>query len=144
MVSNNHSGANLLPNKMNGLNFLQTIFSSYSAEYFAKLGGSGRYPNYKEWHSAALVYILSADIPPPNFCQIEKPPYTLLPRNLWLETDHLPSKIYQRLNQKIFNEKNRADFANCISAQIQKSFSDPEELIGWAKFLTSFNSTTSK
>ncbi len=129
---------------MNGLNILQTIFSSYSAEYFAQFGGSGRYPNYKEWHSAALVYILSADIPPPNFCQIEQIPYTLLPINLWTKTDHLPTKIYERLILKRFNEKNRADFANWISAQIQKRFSDPEELIGWSEFLTNFKSITSK
>jgi hypothetical protein len=123
---------------MTGLNLLQTIFSSQSADYFAQLGGSGRYSNYKEWHSAAIVYLLSSGIEPANYSQVDQLPYSLLPNKLWLETDQLPQKIYARLNQKDYDKNDLHDFSIWISTQIQKSFSDRSELIEWREFLSDF------
>jgi hypothetical protein len=123
---------------MSGLNLLQAIFSSQSADYFAQLGGSGRYPSYKEWHSAAIVFLLSAGFAPANYSQVDQLPYSLLPNKLWLETGQLPQKIYARLNQKDYNENDRHAFSVWISTQVQKSFSDRSEFIGWIEFLSNF------
>lgn len=79
--------------------FWRLVSDAY--DYFSKLGGSGRYSGFEEWHPMALVVLLiSGVIPPRDLSKLEQL-HHLLPESMWFKTDSLPKKI---LDQILNNE----------------------------------------
>ena len=105
-------------------------------DHFARLGGVGRYTGFNEWHVPALILLLISGVDPmsKNFLQ-SKESYLISPR-LWRETDNLLVTTKRDLCD--FKMKSAAFHAylNGVTKRLCDISSDPEELLGWMRFIT--------
>ncbi len=103
-------------------------------DYFARLGGSGRYNSYREWHSPCLVLMTLLEI---NTSKdfIQRKIYELdLPEQLWEKTDGLPMKIKTLLSGELVTQEMLSEFINQVK---EKMKIEVRERFGWIGFTNS-------
>ncbi len=103
-------------------------------EYFRKLGGSGCYPGFADWHVLGLVLLLVSGLDPSEADFFDSRESHTLPLGLWRETDGLPISIAEKLKgtvitQKAFEESLKRSFAHLSTT------AGAGDLLDWAKFL---------
>ncbi len=102
-------------------------------DYFARLGGSGRYSGFREWHPIALIALLISGTKPPLTASSMRELHEELPRGMWLETGGLPTKLDSKLNQKNITVENLDDYLMYCKKYIEKL--DSVDRCNWNKFV---------
>ena len=114
----------------------QVLWRAYceAGDYFSRLGGTGRYAGFNEYHIPGLVLILA----------VEKIGWDkshdqslrgLLPPKAWTETDGLPERIMTIIdNLQAKQPSDLREFVEYISGVYQKHSSD--EFAMWTEFLS--------
>lgn len=105
------------------------------ADYFSRLGGSGRYQGFREWHIPAIVVLVLVGINPQkeDFFNLEES--KLINPQIWRDTDKLPEKIYRDLIEFKCDPEHFAWYLKECTMKIL-NFKDIREMLGWAEFLT--------
>lgn len=112
--------------------FWRLVSDAY--DYFSKLGGSGRYSGFEEWHPMALVTMLISGVTPPtNFSDFNNS-HDLLPESIWFKTDGLPKKLFYQILDKEILPNSLNEFL-IFSDQYINKFSKNDQL-RWNSFLT--------
>jgi len=100
-------------------------------EYFAKMGGSGRYQGFHEIHKPVLIVIL-------YLCNTETNPdikaklMEMLPVDMWKKTDGLPEIIRLQLSLlSTDDDQALQDFLEHITKLINKKSKKNKELCSW-------------
>lgn len=104
-------------------------------DYFAKLGGSGRYSGFYEWHGPALLLLLVSGVDPTrkDFLQSEES-YLIHPR-LWRETESLVEETNRRLIDLKMSPAVFDDYLNSVTKRLCELNSETSQLLGWMKFI---------
>lgn len=106
---------------------------SETEDYFSRLGGSGRYPGFNEYHIPALVLILALEKIEPNGSPNDAL-RRLLPERMWNETDGLPCRVSKTLNKLVSAELGSLrEFVEYVNNSYQETA--PNELVFWRDFL---------
>lgn len=107
---------------------LQILLScnSYAGDYFSRLGGSGRYQAFMNWHIPALVLLVS----------VGEIGSDLLPEAMWSDTDQLPAQIKLTLQDAIIPKDALLQFIEASDQRLSK-LNNPREVEGWNYFLRS-------
>ncbi len=89
-------------------------------DYFARLGGSGRYSGFREWHPIALIALLISGTKPPLMASGMRELHEELPRSMWLETGGLPTKLDSKLVEKNITADDLNDYLMYCKKYIEK------------------------
>lgn len=103
-------------------------------DYFARLGGSGRYEGFSEWHSFALVLITLLELKEPSAIIQRIKIEQSLPDSLWIKTDGLPSTIKKILVNQVVSREEIEQYV-LKSTEYLTKVSRPNELSDWFSFL---------
>ncbi len=100
-------------------------------DYFAQLGGSGRYESYREWHSPCLVLMMFLESHhSEEFIQRKKIELDL-PEQLWERTDGLPLKIKSLLKDEPVTREMLTEFIDQVKEKMKIQV---REHFGWVSF----------
>jgi hypothetical protein len=100
-------------------------------DYFAQLGGSGRYESYREWHSPCLVLMMFLESHhSEEFIQRKKIELDL-PEQLWERTDGLPLKIKSLLKDEPVTREMLTEFIEQVKEKMKIQV---REHFGWVSF----------
>jgi hypothetical protein len=105
-------------------------------DYFARLGGSGRYEGFCEWHPFALVLITLLELKEPSAIIQRIKIEQSLPDKLWNQTDGLPSFITRLLVNQVVNREAIEEYVLKSTEYLTKVCS-PRELSDWMSFVES-------
>lgn len=105
-------------------------------DYFAGLGGSGRYLSYMEWHPFALVMLTVLELKEPSAIIQRIKIEQSLPDQLWEKTDGLPSLIKREMVDKAITKEMIEEFLSRTNSYL-KQLSNPKELAYWSTFVNS-------
>ena len=100
-------------------------------DYFARLGGSGRYESYREWHSPCLVLMVLLETQNSNEFIRRKRMELDLPEQLWEKTDGLPVKIKALLKDEVVTQEALSEFIDQVK---EKMKIEVRERFGWIGF----------
>jgi hypothetical protein len=105
------------------MNPLETVFRNYAYDYFGRLGGSGRYGNFYDWHPAALVLMIATGVKPPQSPEWNKlyDGSDYLPSAIWRKTDKMPYQVYEKLKEIKITQLIFDDFISHIKFQLSKN-----------------------
>jgi hypothetical protein len=106
---------------------------SEAEDYFAHLGGSGRYSGFNDFHIPALVLITALEkIGISN--DFNEPASRLLPKKLWTETGDLQERVRRIVDGLTYSEPDQMrEFIEYVSRKYEEK--EPDQLVGWEKFL---------
>lgn len=118
------------------MRFNQQVLWNACAEaedYFSRLGGSGTYPGFSEYHVPGLVLILAYEKVGPHVGQ-DGALRHLLPEQIWKETDGLPERVSKIVDRLLTAESDDLhEFAEYVSSVYEKKSADEAEL--WRLFV---------
>ena len=100
-------------------------------DYFARLGGSGRYESYREWHSPCLVLMSFLESHNSEEYIRRKRVELDLPEQLWEKTDGLPAKIKTLLKDELVTREMLAEFIGQVKEKMKIQV---REHFGWVSF----------
>ena len=100
-------------------------------DYFARLGGSGRYESYREWHSPCLVLMVLLESHNSEKFIRRKRVELDLPEQLWEKTDGLPAKIKTLLKDELVTREMLAEFIDQVKEKMKIQV---REHFGWVCF----------
>lgn len=103
-------------------------------DYFARLGGSGRYIGFSEWHPFALVLITVLELKEPSTIIQRIKVEQSLPDKLWNQTDGLPSTIRTLLANQVITKEAIEEYV-LKSTEFLTKVSRPRELSDWFSFV---------
>ena len=104
-----------------------------ASDYFSKLGGSGRYAGFQEYHIPALV-LITALLQIDDKDQKDKLLKQLLPDEMWNSTDDLTEKVAQIIaNTEIQSAQELRGLVKHFEKKYQEK--DAAELKLWEVFL---------
>lgn len=103
-------------------------------DYFARLGGSGRYEGFSDWHPFALVLITLLELKEPSTIIQRIKIEQSLPDKLWNQTDGLPSTIRKLLANQIVSKEAIEEYI-LKSTEFLTKVSRPSELADWLSFV---------
>ena len=101
-----------------------TSCNNYAGDYFSRLGGSGRYQGFMNWHIPALVLLVSAG----------ESGSSLLPDAIWSDTDRLPEQIKEMLKGVFIPSDTCLQFIETSSLRLSR-LNNLKEIEGWNCFL---------
>ena len=107
-------------------------------DYFARLGGSGRYEGFIEWHPFALVLITLLELKEPSTIIQRVRIEQSLPDKLWNQTGGLPSTIRKLLANQLVSKEAIEEYI-LKSTEFLTKVSRPSELSEWLSFVESIN-----
>lgn len=105
-------------------------------DYFARLGGSGRYSSFMEWHPFALVLLTVLELKEPSVIIQRIKIEQSLPDQLWEKTDGLPALIKRKMTDQVVTKEMIEDFVSRTTDYLGK-LSRPRELAEWISFVDS-------
>lgn len=105
-------------------------------DYFARLGGSGRYSSFMEWHPFALVLLTVLELKEPSVIIQRIKIEQSLPDQLWEKTDGLPTLIKRQMTDKAVTKEMIEEFVSRATDYLSK-LSRPDELSEWDSFVNS-------
>ncbi|WP_216178507.1 hypothetical protein [Polynucleobacter sp. 80A-SIGWE] len=105
-------------------------------DYFARLGGSGRYSSFKEWHPFALVLLTVLELKEPSVIIQRIKIEQSLPDQLWEKTDGLPALIKRKMTDQVVTKEMVEEFISKTTGYLSK-LPSPKELSQWLSFLDS-------
>jgi hypothetical protein len=81
------------------MNKLDSVIINHAYDYFCRMGGSGRYTEYRDWHSIGLVLMIATGVKPPQSSEWNKvyDGSNYLPASAWRKTDIMPYKVFEKL-----------------------------------------------
>ena len=100
-------------------------------DYFAQLGGSGRYEGYREWHSPCLVLMMFLESHHSEEFIRRKRIELDLPEQLWEKTDGLPLRIKALLKDKPVTREMLTEFIDQVKEKMKIQV---REHFGWVSF----------
>ena len=100
-------------------------------DYFAQLGGSGRYESYREWHSPCLVLMMILESHHSEEFIQRKRIELDLPEQLWEKTDGLPLKIKALLKDEPVTREMLTEFIDQVKEKMKIQV---REHFGWVSF----------
>ena len=100
-------------------------------DYFAQLGGSGRYESYREWHSPCLVLMMFLESHHSKEFIRRKRIELDLPEQLWEKTDGLPLKIKALLKDQPVTREMLTEFIDQVKEKMKIQV---RENFGWVSF----------
>lgn len=100
-------------------------------DYFARLGGSGRYEGYREWHAPCLVLMTLLETRNSKDFIRQKVQELDLPEKLWERTDGLPAKIKALLSGESVTMEMLGEFIDQVK---EKMKNEVRERSGWISF----------
>ena len=100
-------------------------------DYFARLGGSGRYGSYREWHSPCLVLMTLLEIHNSKELTRRMVFELDLPEQLWDKTDGLPEKIKALLTGQQVTQDVLSEFIDEVKERMKI---EVRERSGWITF----------
>ncbi len=103
-------------------------------DYFARLGGSGRYEGFCEWHPFAFVLITLLELKEPSTIIQRIKIEQSLPDKLWNQTDGLPSAIRKLLANQIVGKDAIEEYI-LKSTEFLTKVSRPSEMADWLSFV---------
>lgn len=104
--------------------------------YFGRLGGSGRYMGFDEWHVPALILLLISGVDPTSKDFLQSKESYLVSPSLWRETDSLVEKTRRGLTDFTMSPAVFHVYLNNVTRSLCDSNSEPEQLLGWMRFIT--------
>lgn len=113
----------------------QILWRAYceAGDYFSRLGGSGRYAGFNEYHIPGLVLILALEKIGLNKSN-EQMFRCLLPSMMWTETDGLPDRITTIIHSlRAKQPEDLREFVDYVTGVYAKHSGD--EFGMWAEFL---------
>jgi predicted CopG family antitoxin len=117
------------------MRLLKSAFINYANDYFGRMGGSGRYGRFMDWHPAGLVLMIATGVTPPdshNFSLVHDGSI-YLPSEIWRQTDTMPQQVYEKLKDVKIERSEFDEFIHFISEGLKKLH--PNELKGFNSFL---------
>lgn len=105
-------------------------------DYFARLGGSGRYSSFMEWHPFALVLLTVLELKEPSVIIQRIKIEQSLPDQLWEKTDGLPTLIKRQMTDMAVTKEMIEEFVSRATDYLSK-LSRPDELSEWDSFVNS-------
>lgn len=103
-------------------------------EYFRKLGGSGRYPGFAEWHVPALILLLLSGVDPRQGGFLESQDSHEISARLWRETDGLPRSLAVKLDGVVIAQETFEQYLKRSFTHLSR-VSTAGELLEWSRFL---------
>lgn len=100
-------------------------------DYFARLGGSGRYESYREWHSPCLVLMMFLESHNSEEFIRRKRAELALPEQLWEKTDGLPLRIKALLKDEPVTREMLTEFIDQVKEKMKIQV---REHFGWVSF----------
>jgi hypothetical protein len=100
-------------------------------DYFAQLGGSGRYESYREWHSPCLVIMMFLESHNSEEFIRRKKIELDLPEQLWEKTDGLPLRIKALLKDEPVTREMLTEFIDQVKEKMKIQV---REHFGWVSF----------
>lgn len=102
-------------------------------DYFSRLGGSGRYAGFDEYHIPALVLIMALE-KVGHSTEMRNATRCLLPQNLWQQTNNLPERVKAIIEDSDFSEQSQLlGFVEYVSSVYKKKA--PVEADRWELFI---------
>lgn len=103
-------------------------------EYFRKLGGSGRYSGFAEWHVPALILLLLSGVDPSQDGFFDSQDSYEISARLWRETDGLPRSLAIKLDGVVIDQETFEQYLKRSFMHLS-SVSTADELLEWSRFL---------
>ena len=103
-------------------------------DYFRRLGGSGCYPGYCDWHVPALVLLAIDQLVMTDEKQYEFAVRNLISHSMWEKTGGLPTRAINLINVGEFTSDSMAWYVDYVSARYPMKYSSREK-DGWKNFL---------
>lgn len=100
-------------------------------DYFAQLGGSGRYESYREWHSPCFVLMMFLESHNSEEFIRRKRIELDLPEQLWEKTDGLPLRIKALLKDEPVTREMLTEFIDQVKEKMKIQV---REHFGWVSF----------
>jgi hypothetical protein len=103
-------------------------------EYFRRLGGSGRYDGFRDWHIPALTLLVVTGLDPDSHeFLLSRESHSISPR-LWRETDDLPSRLAARARSLTFSQ---LEFETYLRFSFEfVATTSARECLEWSRFLS--------
>ena len=111
------------------MNPLESVFRNYAYDYFGRLGGSGRYANFNDWHAAGLVLLIATGVKPPQSPEWNKiyDGSDYLPSAVWRKTDNMPYQVFEKLKDIEITPSIFDEFVGYVKYQLRKNQQNGKE-----------------
>lgn len=109
-------------------------------DYFARLGGSGRFDSFYEWHCPGLVLMCCLELNAPLDVFNEVKSDSDISEKLWTQTNGLSNDVKAILSQSTIGKEDIEQFIVEVTKRIEKNTEPRPELRRWLAFVDSFKS----
>jgi hypothetical protein len=111
------------------MNKLDSVFINHAYDFFCRMGGSGRYREYREWHPIGLVLMIATGVKPPQSPDWDKvyDGSNYLPASAWRKTDIMPYRVFEKIKEIEITSQMFYEFIELSKLRLKGSIADGEK-----------------